>query len=164
MPRPPLGPGPRIRAGQFSDIVGLMATETTQRSITVERVAAGRFAAVNERGGKIVFGTGGNEEFTPVELLLVALGGCTGIDVDILTSRRAEPESFEIEVGADKVRDDGGNHLANIEVTFRISFPPGADGDKARAILPDAVRQSHQRLCSVGRTIEMPTPITTHIE
>jgi len=164
MPRPPPGPGPRIRAGQVSDIVGLMATETTQRSITVERVAAGRFAAVNERGGKIVFGTGGTEDFTPVELLLAALGGCTGIDVDILTSRRAEPESFEIEVGADKVRDDGGNRLTNVEITYRISFPPGADGDKARAILPDAVRQSNNRLCSVGRTVEMPTPITTRVE
>ena len=110
-----------------------MATESTQRSITVERVGAGRFAAVNQRGGKIVFGTGGDEDFTPTELLLIALGGCTAIDVDILTSRRAEPESFEIEVDADKVRDDGGNHLTNVEITYRISFPPGADGDKARA-------------------------------
>jgi putative redox protein len=141
-----------------------MATESTQRSITVERVAAGRFAASNQRGGKILFGTGGDEEFTPVELLLAALGGCTAIDVDILTSRRAEPESFEIEVDADKVRDQGGNHLANIEITYRISFPAGADGDKARAILPDAVRQSNDRLCTVGRTVEMPTPIASRIE
>jgi putative redox protein len=141
-----------------------MATESTQRSITVERLAAGRFAASNQRGGKILFGTGGDEEFTPVELLLAALGGCTAIDVDILTSRRAEPESFEIEVDADKVRDQGGNHLANIEITYRISFPSGADGDKARAILPDAVRQSHDRLCTVGRTVEMPTPIASRIE
>jgi putative redox protein len=141
-----------------------MATETTQRSVTVERDAAGRFAAVNERGGKIVFGTGGNEEFTPTELLLVALGGCTAIDVDILTSRRAEPESFEIEVRADKVRDDSGNHMTNIEITYRISFPPGADGDKARGVLPEAVRQSHDRLCTVSRTVELPTPIASHIE
>ena len=140
-----------------------MATETTKRSISVERVAAGRFAAVNQRGGKVLFGTGGSEEFTPVELLLAALGGCTAIDVDILTSRRAEPESFEIEVDADKVRDQGGNHLANVEITYRISFPSGADGDNARAILGDAVRQSHDRLCTVGRTVEMPTMITTHI-
>ena len=141
-----------------------MATETTQRSITVERVEAGRFAAENQRGGKILFGTGGDEEFTPVELLMVAIGGCTAIDVDILTSRRAEPESFEIGVSADKVRDDGGNHLANIEITYRISFPPGTDGDKARGILPDAVRQSHDRLCTVSRTVELPTPIATRIE
>jgi putative redox protein len=141
-----------------------MATESTQRSVIVERLAAGRFAAVNQRGGKILFGTGDNEEFTPVELLLAAIGGCTAIDVDILTSRRAEAESFEIGVDANKVRDEAGNHLTNIEVTYRISFPPGADGDKARAILPDAVRQSHDRLCSVGRTVELPTPITSHIE
>jgi putative redox protein len=141
-----------------------MATESTHRSLTVDRIAVGRFEAVNPRGGRIVFGTGENEEFTPTELLLVALGGCTAIDIDILTSRRSEPESFEIAVDADKIRDDGGNHLANIEITYRISFPAGEGGDKARGILPDAVRQSHERLCTVGRTVELPIPITTSIE
>jgi putative redox protein len=141
-----------------------MATESTHRSLTVERVAAGRFAAVNSRGGRILFGTGGNDEFTPTELLLIAIGGCTAIDVDILTSRRSEPQSFEIAVDADKVRDEGGNHLANIEITYRLSFPPGEDGDKARSVLAEAVRQSHDRLCTVGRTVELPTPIATRIE
>jgi putative redox protein len=141
-----------------------MATESTHRSLTVERVAPGRFSAVNSRGGRIEFGRGGDEEFTPTELLLIAVGGCTAIDVDILTSRRSEPESFEIRVDADKIRDDGGNHLANVEVTYRITFPAGADGDKARAVLGEAVRQSHDRLCTVGRTVELPTPITTRIE
>src|SRR5215472_12678085 len=116
-----------------------MATDDTHRSVTVERIAAGTFAAVNERGGRIVLGAGAGAEFTPVELLMTAIAGCTAIDVDILTSRRAEPDSFEIAVDADKVRDEEGNHLDNIEVTYRISFPAGADGDKARAILPGAV-------------------------
>jgi putative redox protein len=141
-----------------------MATESTHRSLSVERIGPGRFAAVNSRGGRIVFGTGKDEEFTPTELLLIAVGGCTAIDIDILTSRRSEPESFEIAVGADKVRDETGNHLTNVEITYRISFPAGEDGDKARAILPDAVRQSHDRLCTVGRTVELPTPIATRIE
>jgi putative redox protein len=140
-----------------------MATESTHRSLTVERIAPGRFAAVNSRGGRIMFGTGSDEEFTPTELLMLAIGGCTAIDVDILTTRRSEPESFEIAVDADKVRDEGGNHLANIEVTYRITFPAGEDGDKARGILPEAVRQSHDRLCTVGRTVELPTPIATRI-
>jgi putative redox protein len=30
-------------------------------------------------------------------------------------------------------------------------------------VLPDAVRKSHDRLCTVGRTVELPSPITTHI-
>lgn len=140
-----------------------MATDDTHRSLTVERVAAGTYAAANDRGGRLVFGSGGGAEFTPVELLMAAIGGCTAIDVDILTSRRAEPDSFEIEVDAEKVRDEAGNHLANIEVTYRITFPAGADGDKARGVLPEAVRQSHERLCTVSRTVEMPTPVTTHI-
>jgi putative redox protein len=141
-----------------------MATESTHRTLTVERIGPGRFAAVNSRGGRIVFGTGNDEEFTPTELLLIAIGGCTAIDIDILTSRRSEPDSFEIAVDADKVRDEGGNHLTSVEITYRVSFPAGEDGDKARAILPDAVRQSHDRLCTVGRTVELPTPITTRIE
>jgi uncharacterized OsmC-like protein len=141
-----------------------MATESVHRSLTVERVGAGRFAAINSRGGRIAFGTGSDEEFTPTELLLVALGGCTAIDVDILTTRRAEPDAFQIAVDADKVRDEGGNHLTDVEITYRITFPAGPDGDKARAVLADAVKQSHDRLCTVGRTVELPTPIRTRIE
>ena len=140
-----------------------MATDATHRSLTVERVAAGTFAAVNDRGGRIILGTGGGADFTPVELLMIAIAGCTAIDVDILTSRRAEPDKFEIAVDADKVRDDAGNHLENIEVTYRLSFPAGDAGDQARAILPDAVQRSHDRLCTVSRTVELPTPVATRI-
>jgi putative redox protein len=141
-----------------------MATDVSHRSVTVERLAAGRFAAVNDRGGRVVFSTGSGEDLTPVDLFLAAIGGCTAIDVDILTSRRAEPESFEIVVDADKVRDDGGNHLVNIEVTYRITFPAGADGDNARAILPEVVRKSHDRLCTVSRTVELGAPVGSRIE
>lgn len=141
-----------------------MAPESTHRAVSVERLEAGRFAGVNSRGGRILFGTGGDEEFTPTELLMIAIGGCTAIDIDILTSRRSEPDSFDIVVDADKIRDEGGNHLTNIEVTYRIRFPAGADGDKARSVLPQAVQQSHDRLCTVGRTVELPTPIATRIE
>lgn len=141
-----------------------MATDVTHRSLSVERTAPGRFAAVNSRGGRIAFGTGTDEEFTPTELLLIAIAGCTAIDVDILTSRRAEPESFEIVVDADKIRDQDGNHLTNVELTYRLTFPAGSGGDEARAILPEAVRKSHERLCTVGRTVELATPISTRIE
>jgi len=93
-----------------------MATDPAHRGVSIDRVTAGRFAARNDRGGRIAIGTGGDADFTPTELLLAALGGCTAIDVDILTSRRAEPEAFAVEVGAEKVRDSGSNHLADIEV------------------------------------------------
>ncbi len=141
-----------------------MATDSAHRSVTVHRSGTGRFTVSNDRGGQIAFGTGDGTDFTPTELLLAAIGGCTAIDVDILTSRRAEPESFEVSVDAQKVRDAEGSHLADIAVTFRLVFPATAQGDEAREILPGAVSRSHDRLCTVGRTVEIGTPIRPRIE
>ena len=141
-----------------------MAEGATHRGVIIQRLSAGRFAAVNSRGGQVAFGMGDGADFTPTELLLAAIGGCTSIDVDILTSRRSEPDAFEVEVTADKVRDDDGNHLAGIEVTFRLRFPENEQGDAAREVLPGAVRRSHDRLCTVGRTVEIGTAIATRIE
>ena len=139
-------------------------TEDTHRQVSLSRIANSKYVVTNERGGQITIGTGEGTDFTPVELMLVAIGGCTAVDVDILTSRRAEPSSFAVDVGAEKIRDAGGNRLTDITVTFRVVFPSGEGGDKARALLPDAVRQSHERLCTVSRTVELGTPITIHIE
>jgi putative redox protein len=140
-------------------------SEDTHRQVRIERIANSRYTVTNERGGQMTVSSGQGTDFTPVELLLTAIGGCTAIDVDILTSRRAEPDSFTVEVGAEKVRDEKGrNQLTDITVTFRIAFPDGEGGDKARALLPDAVKQSHERLCTVSRTVELGTPITTHVE
>ena len=141
-----------------------MTTDSAHRSVRLERIENSRYVATNDRGGQINIGKGEGTDFTPVDLLLTAIGGCTAVDVDLLTSRRAEPEKFEIVVDADKVHDEGGNRLTDIVVTFRITFPGGEDGDKARALLPDAVRKSHDRLCTVSRTVELGTPIADRIE
>lgn len=141
-----------------------MATDSAHRRVRLERIGNSRYIASNDRGGQISISAGEGTDFTPVDLLLAAIGGCTAIDVDILTSRRAEPDGFEIAVDAEKVRDTAGNHLADLLVTFRISFPEGEAGDTARELLPDAVKKSHDRLCTVSRTIEIGTPIATTIE
>lgn len=137
-----------------------MTLSSTFRSVEIERLSAGRFAATNVRGGRIEFGSGGDADFTPVELLLAAIGGCSGIDVDILTGRRAAPVSFSVLVSADKVDGEQGNHLTNIVASFDVTFPDGADGDAAREVLPQAIQRSHDRLCTVSRTVELPTPVT----
>jgi putative redox protein len=154
---------PRFSAAGSGKVAG-MATDSAHREVTVQRVSTGTFTAVNPRGGRIPVGTGGDGDFTPAELLLAAIGSCTSMDVDALTSRRAQPAAFEVVVGADKVRDGSGNHLTDIEVTFRVTFPAGEPGDAARALLPDMVKKSHDRLCTVSRTVELGTPITSRIE
>jgi putative redox protein len=141
-----------------------MATDPAHREVSVGRVTAGRVTARNERGVQVAIGTGGDADFTPTELLPAAIGGCTAIDVDILTSRRVEPEAFQVDVAAEKVRDAAGNHLADIEVTFRVAFPAGEGGDAARALPPEAVRRSHDRLCTVSRTIELGIPVTSRVQ
>ena len=141
-----------------------MTTDSAHRSVRLERIENSRYVVTNDRGGQISVSKGEGTDFTPVDLLLAGIGGCTAVDVDILTSRRAEPDAFEVLVDAEKVRDDAGNRLTDIVVTFRIRFPDGERGDAARALLPDAVRKSHDRLCTVSRTVELGTPIGTRIE
>jgi putative redox protein len=134
------------------------------RTVTVERTAPGRYTATNARGGQLTLGKGDTGDFTPVELLLAAIAGCTGIDVDVVTSRRAEPDAFEVRADAEKVRDDQGNHLTGIVVSFRVAFPDTEPGRAAQSLVPGLVQASHDRLCTVGRTVEIGTPIGTRIE
>ena len=134
------------------------------RSVTVDRVETGVYLARNARGGELRFGSTAGDDFTPVELMLAAIAGCTAVDVDVVTGRRAEPTEFSMRVDAEKVRDEGGNRLRDIEVTFRVRFPEGEAGDAARAILPRAVATSHDRTCTVSRTIEAGEPVRIVLE
>lgn len=83
-------------------------SEDTFRSVEIERTSVGNYVARNVRGGSMSFGTGEDASFTPVELLLAAIGGCSAVDVDYITSRRAEPIQFSVEVTGDKIRDEAG--------------------------------------------------------
>lgn len=142
-------------------------SEESRRSVRVERTRTGHFVATNARGGTLRFGTasdGGNTAFTPVELLLAALGGCTAADVDVATARHAEPDRFSVSVTGDRISDGLGNRMTDLVVTFDVAFPDGPGAERARAILPRAVRTSHDRLCTVSRTIETGTPVTTEVE
>lgn len=140
-----------------------MATDT-HRIVRLERVEEGMYRATNTRGGALVFGSAGGATFSPVELLLAAIGGCTAIDVDVVTGRRATPEQFILDVDAQTMRGETGNRLEDIAVTFRVRFPAGPAGDEARKVLPRAVATSHDRTCTVSRTIEAGMPIAINIE
>jgi putative redox protein len=137
--------------------------DTTRRAVELDRIGEHAFRATNERGGTLDFGSAGGPQFTPIELLLVALGGCTALDVEYITGKRAEPLAFGVTAAGEKVRDADGNHLSDLTVTFRVEFPPGEGGEAARAVLPDALRKSHDRLCTVTRTVELGTPVQTRL-
>lgn len=137
--------------------------DDTHRSVTLERLDEGVYLASNPRGGELRFGSRAGEAFTPVELLLAAVAGCSAVDVDVVTGRRSPAETFGVTVEAQTVRDEGGKRLSDIRMTFRVTFPEGPAGDAARAVLPRALATSHDRTCTVSRTIERGTPVTVRI-
>lgn len=128
-------------------------SDGTERSVELTRTGPSRYRATNVRGTTIDIGDGSTDDFTPVELLLVALAGCTAITVDPLVSRRAEPETFDVHARADKIRDELGNRLVDLLMRFDVAFPEGEDGDRARALLPDVIAKAEDRLCTVARTL-----------
>jgi putative redox protein len=124
------------------------------RSVSLERLSKGVYRATNKQGDTIVVGEG-DGNFSPIELLLTALAACSAIDVDYIVGKRDEPTSFRLRTEANKVRDDGGNHLTDIVVTFDAMFEDTEAGQAARDVMPRAVKQSHDRLCTVSRTVEL---------
>ena len=139
-------------------------SDDSLRSIEMTRLEKGRYQATNTRGGRLVLGQGGTDEaFSPVELLLVAIAGCGAIDVDFITAKRSEPTRFDVRMRGDKVRDEHGNRMTNLVLTFDVEFPDDEAGRAAYDVLPRAVQQSHDRLCTVSRTVEVGTPVESVI-
>jgi putative redox protein len=137
--------------------------EDTHRSVTIERLSEGVYLARNARGDELRFGSNAPDAFSPVELLLAAIAGCSAVDVDVVTGRRSPADTFTATAEAEKIRDEVGSILKDIRLTYDVRFPPGEAGDAARAILPRVAKTSHDRTCTVSRTIEAGTPISVSI-
>jgi uncharacterized OsmC-like protein len=135
------------------------AASDSLRSVELTRTGSGHYQATNVRGGVLPVGSGDGPDFTPVELLLAAIAGCSAIDVDLITGKRAQAERFDVHATGDKIRDAQGNRLTNLRLVFDVTFPEGEQGDAARAVLQDAIDKSRDRLCTVSRTVAVPSPV-----
>lgn len=131
--------------------------DTNLRSVRLEW-DDDQFTATNVRGGTLQVGTGDSESFTPVELLLTALGGCAGLDMRIMLARRQEPSVFNVAVAGTKTRDELGNYIKDMKVTFEISLTDD-DGGVARDAVQPLMERTHERICIVSKTLELPSEI-----
>jgi uncharacterized OsmC-like protein len=131
----------------------------TFRYVDLARMGKERYKATNRRGGVLPIGSGDDPDFTPVELLLAALAGCAAADIDVITSKRVDPTTFEMRTTGHKVRDERGPHMVGLTIHVDIRFPEGDDGDHARELLPRAIQQTRDRLCTVGRTVILGAPV-----
>lgn len=119
------------------------------------------FEAKNEQGNTISIDAspaigGENKGPRPMELLIMGLGGCSGIDVlSILRKQKIEPESFRIKLHAEREKDATPALFTEIEVEFIFK----GDIDPAKA--ERAVKLSMEKYCSVAKTLEK-TAVITH--
>ncbi len=128
--------------------------------VLVERLGTTHYKATNSTGASIEFGRAPGL-LTPVELLLAATAGCASVDVDIVTGRRdTTPEHFRVRSTASKIQDaDGATQLDNINLTFDIAFPNTPEGQQAEGLIDRVLEISHEKDCTVSRTIEHATPV-----
>ncbi len=91
---------------------------------------------------------------SPKELLLFALGGCTGTDVvSILQKRRQDVRAFAIEIEADEV-DDTPKVFTEARLVYRVDGPDISPVDVLRAI-----HLSLEKYCSVSAMLRKAFPI-----
>lgn len=130
------------------------------RAVQVERVGLKHYRATNAAGASLDFGQG-EGLLTPVELLLAAVAGCSAVDVDVVTSRRSEAQEFSLVSSALRSKDEAGAvKLEDVEVSFKVRFPEDEAGRKAQDMIERLLKLSHDKDCTVSRTVEHPTVVT----
>jgi len=112
-----------------------------------------RFVASDDKGHSIVLDTskehgGEGSAFTPMQLLLVALGSCTGMDVvNLLQKQRQKLTGFEIVVSGERVAEHPRVY-DKVHVEYKVK------GENLRdKALRTAIQLSEDKYCSVGATI-----------
>jgi putative redox protein len=95
---------------------------------------------------------------SPMELVLIALCGCTASDVVGILRKKREPFTG-LEVRAEAQRADGYPAVyTEIKLTYRVR------GTVAPKAMEDAVRLSKEKYCSVSAMLEKTAKITSSIE
>jgi len=96
---------------------------------------------------------------SPMELVLIALGGCTGADViSILEKKRQRVTAYEIEVRGTR-RDEHPRIYTRIEVIHRVR----GDGVDEKAVAR-AIELSETKYCSVSAMLAASATITSRYE
>ncbi|MBV8772812.1 MAG: OsmC family protein [Deltaproteobacteria bacterium] len=94
----------------------------------------------------------------PMELVLIALCGCTAYDVvNILQKKRQPFTALEVTAEAERAIQPP-RVFTQIQLTYRVS------GRVARKAVEDAVRLSETKYCSVAAMLNKTANLSFHIE
>ena len=118
------------------------------------------FLATNEAGNEVHLDVapeeGGTGQGTgPMQILIMALGGCSGIDiVSILKKGRQDLQGFDVEIDYERAQDQTPALFTHIHAHYILTGK--LDPDKVRR----AVDLSMNKYCSVAKIIEKTAQIT----
>ena len=94
----------------------------------------------------------------PIELMAIALAGCTAFDVvNILRKKRQEVTGYEVKVEAEQTPDPP-------QVFTKVRIHHIVSGDVAENALQDAIHLSETKYCSVGAMVQLSAQIETTYE
>ncbi|MCI2423549.1 OsmC family protein [Saccharopolyspora sp. K220] len=124
--------------------------------VEVTRTGQHTFTATNPRGAEVTIGRdGAPEAFTPGELLLAAIAGCSAVTSENLLVRRLG-EDAKITVHADRTKTPEDKHkFASVQVEFNVDLSGIEDADQ----VVEAVQRAIEKYCTVSRSVEEGTPI-----
>ncbi|GGS59324.1 osmotically inducible protein C [Planobispora rosea] len=128
-------------------------------SVNVERTENG-YVARNDRGAEVAMG-GGDEQgvFTPVELLLAALGGCNIVTVEPLTAKRGHRlVRLAMTVHAEKVET---TKLGPITVSYDIELPEG--DEQAEEVFRAVAHRVEEKYCTVSHALRNETEVVLEL-
>jgi putative redox protein len=102
------------------------------------------FVGENAKGGTVQMGTL-DGSIGPMQLLLVGLAGCSGIDiVTILQKKKASPTDFKI-----NVRGKRADTFPMVYTDIEVEYLLWGDNLKTRDV-EQAIKLSEQKYCSVS--------------
>jgi putative redox protein len=130
--------------------------------LTLETVegAGLRFGVLTGSGMRVTLDNkDGQQGPTPVETLLVALGGCSGMDVmSLLRKKRQDVRHYEVLVTGEQ-KEEHPRRFVRIEVLHRVH-----GRDLNPAAVEDAIRLSDTRYCVVHASLDPAIEITSRFE
>jgi len=115
------------------------------------------FVGQNAVGGTVQMGTlDGKPGVTPMQLLLVAIAGCTGMDIlSILQKKRSNPTDIQVRVSG-KRADEFPKIWTHVHLTYLIW------GNRLKPKdVEQAIELSEEKLCSVGFMLAKSSEITS---
>ena len=117
-----------------------------------------QFDGTAESGFKIVVDGDKKAGNSPVELVLIALCGCTGYDVVSILRKKREPfTSLEVRAEGDRATEPPMVYT-NIRLVYRVG------GNVPHKAVEDAVRLSEEKYCSVAAMLNKTAKISYKIE